>query len=76
MMVWAEHRYPPVEKECLAIMFAVQKLRHDLVSHTVYLVSRVNPRFWSTKQEIQVLALRNQWSILLSQFDIVYVPGH
>lgn len=43
MMVGAEHRYPPVEKECLALMFAVQKVRHYLLPHTVYLVSRVNP---------------------------------
>ena len=34
-MMGAEFRYSPVEKECLALMFAVQKLRHYLpVSYT------------------------------------------
>ena len=43
MLVAVKHRYKPVEKECLAFMFAVQKLRHYLLSNMVYLVSRINP---------------------------------
>ena len=35
MLVGAEHRYSPVEKERLAVMFTVQKLRHYLLSNTV-----------------------------------------
>src|SRR2546430_4185904 len=27
----AKHRYYPVEKECLALVFAVQKMRHYLI---------------------------------------------
>lgn len=42
MMVGAEHRYPPVEKECLALMFAAHKMRHYLIGNTIYLVSGVN----------------------------------
>ncbi|XXG68858.1 hypothetical protein AAC387_Pa06g1855 [Persea americana] len=37
MLVGAEHHYFPVEKECLAVMFAIQKPRHYLLSNTVYL---------------------------------------
>jgi len=27
-MIGAEHRYNPIEKECLALVFAMQKMRH------------------------------------------------
>ena len=34
-MIGAEHRYNPIEKECLALMFAVQKMRHYFVGQTI-----------------------------------------
>ena len=39
----AESRYNPVEKECLTLVFAVQKTRHYLVSHTIHVILRGNP---------------------------------
>lgn len=43
MLVGAEHRHSPVEKEYLALMFTIQKLQHYLLSNTIYLVSHINP---------------------------------
>lgn len=65
-MVGAEDRYPPVEKECLALMWAVLKLRHYL---TWWAVFRPKKSFLGSLN-----AQLPKWSILLSQFDIIYVP--
>ena len=74
MLVGAEHRYSPVEKECLAVMFAVQKLRHYMLSNTVYLILRINLLKALVIKAGSLNARLAKWSILLSQFDIRYVP--
>ncbi|PKU85203.1 putative mitochondrial protein [Dendrobium catenatum] len=38
-----EIRYPSIEKHCLALVFAAQKLRHYMLSHSISLISKVNP---------------------------------
>jgi len=42
-MIGAEHRYILVKKECLALVFVVQKMRHYLVGQTIHVISKVNP---------------------------------
>ena len=42
-MIGAEHRYCPIEKECLALVFANQKIRHYLMGQTIHVISKVNP---------------------------------
>ncbi|PKU62943.1 putative mitochondrial protein [Dendrobium catenatum] len=37
-----EIRYPSTEKHYLALVFATQKLRHYMLSHSISLISRVN----------------------------------
>src|SRR5256886_9463483 len=39
----AEHQYHPVENEYLALVFAVQNMRHYLVGQTIHVISKVNP---------------------------------
>ncbi|XXG53595.1 hypothetical protein AAC387_Pa03g1672 [Persea americana] len=74
VMIRAEHNYPLMEKDCLALMFTLSKLRHYLMLHRTQLVSRVN----LIKVLMTKLGLLNpmmvKWPILLSQFDIEYVP--
>ena len=39
-MIGAEHHYNPVENECLALVFVVQKMRHYLVGQTIHVSLR------------------------------------
>jgi len=41
-MIGVEHRCNPIEKECLALVFAVQKMRHYLLGQCIHVISRVN----------------------------------
>ena len=64
----AESRCDPVEKECLALVFIVQKTRHYLVGRTIHVILRVNPlRILMTKPRSLNSRLAN-WAILLSQY--------
>ena len=42
-LIRAESWYNPIEKECLALVFAIQKIRHYQVGQTIHVISRVNP---------------------------------
>ncbi|CAL8989853.1 unnamed protein product [Prunus brigantina] len=72
-LVGAEQNYTPIEKVCLALVFAVQKLRHYILSHRVILISKADPlRYLMSKP---VLSGRiAKWSLLLSEFEIKFVP--
>lgn len=43
VLIGAENNYTLVEKECLALMFEVDKLRHCIIVHNVQLISQINP---------------------------------
>src|SRR3954470_20970657 len=73
-MVGAEHRYNPVKKECLALVFTVQKKRHYLTWQTIYVISKINPlRLLMTKPS-GLNGRLTKWAMLLSQYDIHFLP--
>ena len=75
MLVGVEHKYKPVEKECLALMFTVQKLQHYLLSNTVYLVSQINLLKVLMTKANSLNDRLAKWSILLLCYDIRYMGG-
>ncbi|KAG9450295.1 hypothetical protein H6P81_010260 [Aristolochia fimbriata] len=72
-LVGAELNYTPIEKTCLALIFAVQKLRHYLLVHSTNLISRADPLKYIMSRPILSGRLA-KWALLLSEFEINYVP--
>ena len=66
MLIGAKHRYSLVKKECLVVMFSMQKLRHYLLSSTVYLIRRINLLKVLTTKASSLNARLEKWSVLLS----------
>ena len=65
----AEKNYSRVEKACLALIFAAQKLRHYFLTHEVYLMVRDNPvKFLLEQPALSGRAAK--WLVRLMEFDI------
>lgn len=73
MLVVAEHSYSPIEKHCLALIFAIKKLRHYMLARQVILISKVDPlKYLMTRPMLTGRLAR--WAIALTEFDIVFFP--
>ncbi|KAG9453411.1 hypothetical protein H6P81_006315 [Aristolochia fimbriata] len=72
-LVGVELNYTPIEKTCLALIFAVQKLRHYLLAHSTNLISRADPLKYIMSRPILSGRLA-KWALLLSEFEINFVP--
>ncbi|XP_009784278.1 uncharacterized protein LOC107783815 [Nicotiana tabacum] len=73
MMTPNELKYSPIEKLCLALGFAIQKLKHYFQAHVIRLVSRANPiKFVMSKLVLNDRLAR--WYLQFQQFEIVYIP--
>ncbi|CAM9000520.1 unnamed protein product [Rhodiola kirilowii] len=72
-LVGAELNYSPIEKMCLALVFAVQKLRHYMQAHTVHVVSKADPIKYILSRPVLSGQLA-KWAVLLKQYDLVFVP--
>ena len=72
-LIGVELNYTPVEKICLALLYAIKKLRHYFESYTIKLISRVDPvKFVITRHVLSGRLAR--WSILFNQYEITYTP--
>ena len=69
----AELNYFPIEKICLALMFAVKKLRHYLQAHFVRLISRADPIKYLMSKSV-LSGRTTKWALLMQEFDITYIP--
>jgi len=65
-MIGAEHRYNLVEKECIALVFAIQKMRHYLVGQTIHIISKVNLLRLLLMKPYLLNGRLVKWAILLS----------
>ncbi|XP_019223850.1 PREDICTED: uncharacterized protein LOC109205591 [Nicotiana attenuata] len=59
-LIGAELNYTPVEKICLALLYAIKKLRHYFEAYTIKLISRADPvKFVMTRTAVKGQALAN-----------------
>jgi len=68
----AELNYSPIEKMCLALMFAIQKLRHYMQAHTLYVISKANSIKYVLSNPI-IHGRLAKWAVILEQYDLVHV---
>ena len=73
-MIGVEHLYNPIEKEYLALVFAVQKMRHYLTGQCIQVISRVNPLRLLMMSPSSLNSRLAKWAILLSQYEIQFMP--
>ncbi|KAA0046838.1 uncharacterized protein E5676_scaffold409G001090 [Cucumis melo var. makuwa] len=71
-LVGAEVNYSPIEKMCLALFFAIDKLRHYMQAFTIHLVAKVDPIKYVLSRPI-ISGCLAKWAIILQQYDIVYI---
>jgi len=73
-MIEAEHRYNPIEKECLASVFAIQKMQHYLTGLRIQVISRVNPLWLLMTSPSSLNSRLAKWAIMFSQFEMQFIP--
>ncbi|KAG9458170.1 hypothetical protein H6P81_002678 [Aristolochia fimbriata] len=71
-LVGAEINYTPINKTCLALVFAIQNLLHSLLAHSTNLISRADPLKYIMSRPILSGRLA-KWELLLSEFEINFV---
>lgn len=64
--------YKTIEKACLVVVFASQKLRHYMLSHSTKLIEKIDPLKYLLSKAALTGTLA-KWVMILSKFDIEYV---
>ena len=67
-----EEKYSPLEKTCVAFVWATRKLRHYMLVYKVLLIARMDPMKYLVEKPVQD-GKTTKWVSLLSEFDIKYV---
>lgn len=67
-----EINYTSIEKACLVVVFASQKLCHYMLAHTVHLIAKIDPLKYLLSKAVLIGRLA-KWMMILSKFDIQYV---
>ncbi|XP_026420199.1 uncharacterized protein LOC113316193 [Papaver somniferum] len=69
----AQLRYPKAERACLALVHAIQRFRHYLLSNRVVLVAKADPiKFLLSKPAL--IGRPAKWLLQMSEFVIAFVP--
>ncbi|CAL8988475.1 unnamed protein product, partial [Prunus brigantina] len=69
-----ELNYTPIEKTCLSLVFAIQKLRHYMQAFTIHLIARADPVRYVMSKPVLTGRLA-KWALLLNQYEIIYTPA-
>ena len=67
-----EEKYSPLEKTCVALVWATRKLRHYILAYKVLLIARMDPLKYLMEKPMQD-GKTTKWVLLLLEFDIKYV---
>ena len=67
-----EEKYSPLEKTCVALVWATCKLRHYMLAYKVLLIARMDPLKYLMEKPMQD-GKTAKWVLLLLEFDIKYV---
>ena len=71
----AEQQYSVIQKECLAIVFALKQFRQYLLGRSFELLTDHAPLQWLSSQKMEGLLCR--WALAMQEFDFVikYLKG-
>ena len=64
-----EKKYSPLEKTCIALVWATRKFRHYMLAYKVQLIARMDPLKYLMEKPVQD-GKATKWVLLLSEFDI------